>query len=175
MLTRMTRFVLGMLLAVAVTACSGTDGDANNDGTSRDAAASKKEMDAFAETSLPELQSSVKGTWRGLQAHFYSQGGDFGLWQYTAKGVVVSPPGTREEVLGRAAETLAEQGMRVETDEDGVHGTRGNIAVDIEPALDADVEAVSKLNVTYRSIDPLDSEGDYAEDAPPVDYVAHLS
>ena len=172
MLTGMTRFVLGILLAVAVTACSGTDGDPNNDGSRRDAAAFKKDMDDFAERSLPALRSSVEGTWKGLSAHFYSQGGDFGLWQYTAQGRVVSPPGTREEVLGRAAATLEDQGMQVETDEDGVHGTVGNIAVDIEPSLDADVETVSELTITYRSIEPLDSEGDYAEDTPPHDYAA---
>jgi hypothetical protein len=174
MLATMTRLVLAILLAVAVTACSGTEGDPNNDGSRRDAEAFKKRMDDFAGESLPALQSSVDGEWRGLQAHFYSQGGDFGLWQYTARGRVVSPPGTREEVLDRAARTLAETGMEVEADEDGVHGTLDNIAVDIEPALDTDVDSVSELNVTFRSLEPLDSAGDYAEEAPTTDYTTHL-
>lgn len=172
MLARMTRVLLGILLAVAVSACTSGDGDTNHDGERRDAKAFKKEMDGFAEESLPALQSSVKGTWKGLQAHFYSQGGNWGLWQYTARGQVASPPGTRKDVLQRAAATLTEHGMEVETSDDGVYGTLDNIAVDIEPALDADVESVSYLSVTIRSIEPLDSQDDYAEDAPTADYAA---
>lgn len=172
MLARMTRVVLGILVAVAMVACGSGGGDTDHDGDRRDAESFKKEMDAFAEKSLPALQSSVKGTWKGLQAHFYSQGGNFGLWQYTARGQVASPPGSRQDVLERAAATLTDQGMEVETSDDGVHGTLGDIAVDVEPALDADVESVSHLNVTLRSIEPLDSAEDYAEDVPPTDYAA---
>lgn len=174
MLTRMTRLVLGILLAVAVSACTGDGVDPNRDGERRDAEAFKQEMDGFAQESLPALESSVKGTWKGLQAHFYSQGGRFGLWHYTAGGQVLSPPGTREDILDRAAATLTEQGMEVDQSPDGVHGTKGNIAVDIEPALDADVETVSVLRVTIRSAEPLDSVDDYADDAPPTDYAAYL-
>jgi hypothetical protein len=178
---RMTRTVLGLLalalvLPLTLSACgTGDDPDPGADGTTeagaRDAAAFKQEMDGFAADALPALQSSVKGTWKGFEAHFYSQGGDFGLWQYTAAGAVQRPPGTREEVLDRAAAVLTEQGMEVDVTTERARGTRGNLSVLVQPTLDADVETVSGLDVTFSSIEPLDSEGDYAEDAPTTPYL----
>lgn len=175
---RMTRILLAVLFAALATGCSnGTATDPGaSDGGDMDAEAFKTEMDAFARDTLPRLEAEVGGKWQGFSGHFLEKGGNTGRWEYTADGGVRKPPGTGEEVLDRVESVLVAQGMTITRPDviADITGRKGNIAVQVTRALDTDVESVSALNITFSSFDRLTSSDDYAENASPEDYLAHL-
>ncbi len=172
----MTRMVLGLIAVLVLSSCSVGD-SAPDEPAADDAKAFKSEMDEFAKALLPDLQAALGGAeLKGMEARFYEPGGNFGQWSYEAGGVFVEPPGTAEEVLDSVEAVLVQQGMEMErpAGSQDISATKGNIAVLVQRALEADVESVSGLNVTIASIHRLESNDDFAEDAEPVDYLAYL-
>jgi hypothetical protein len=164
----MTRLLLAVLFAALATACTnGTATDPGSESGDVDAEAFKTELDAFARETLPKLEAEVGGQWQGFSGHFLEKGGNTGRWEYTADGGTSKPPGTGEEVLDRVEAVLVAHGMTITRPDviADITGRKGNIAVQVTRALDADVESVSALNVTFSSFDRLTSSDDFAEDA----------
>lgn len=170
----MSRIVLVVLLAVLATACTST-GSSDPGDSSADAESFKQEMDAEAKTLLPDLMSAVGGQLNGMQATFRERGG-FGIWDYTASGTVHGLPGTDDEALAAGARTLEEHGFTVETDPEKVRlaATKGNISVLVASAFPGDDQGVASLNLSMSSADTISDGDDFAEDAPPEDYLAYL-
>lgn len=167
-MTRIMIVVLVAMLGASSTACA-PGGSTNNSqrGAANDAEAFKTEMDAFARATLPKLEREVGGEWGGFTGRFFEKGGNTGQWEYTASGGTSQPPGTADEVLDNVEAVLTEQGMKITRPDviSDITGRKGNIAVQVTRALDADVESVSTLQVTFSSFDRLKSSNDFAENA----------
>lgn len=166
-MTRILIVALAVLLAATVAGCT-PDGSTNGAGPSdNDAEAFKTEMDAFVRETLPELQTQVGGEWGGFQGRFFEKGGNTGQWEYTADGGTSKPPGTADEVLDKVEAVLTEQGMEITRPDviADISGRKGNISVQVTRALDADVESISTLRVTFSSFNRLTSSDDFAENA----------
>lgn len=170
----MTRVLLVVLLCALAAGCS--RGPGSEPGGPRDAETFKVEMDAFARDTLPKLRSSIGGEWSFFPARFYEKGGNTGSWEYTASAGASRPSGTAKEVLAKIEVVLRRQGMdvtrpRVVSD---IAARKGNISVLVELGLEPDEESVSSLVVDFSSFDRLTSHDDFAENAPPEDYLADL-
>lgn len=177
-LARMTRMVLGVVLAILLTACStsgsGTPEESEADGQP-DARAAKAEMDAAARTALPALASKIGGQLSGLQAHFTERGA-FGIWDYSADGHIAEPPGTMARALDAAEGALTSEGYSVERDDaqKRVIGTLGNVRVAVEAGLLTDDRVVSTLNLRFGIVGAVSDGDGFAESAPTEDYLAYL-
>lgn len=174
--TVMTRIVLGLAVLLLVSACSSDagSGDAGGSGDSPDAQAVKAEMDAEAEAVLPDLVDRLGGRLDGMQAAFSERGG-FGIWDYTASGTLVQPSGTMTQSLTGVGEVLEEHDYSVVTDDaqKRVTGTKGNVSVIVEASLLTDEKQGSGLNVRMGASGISDGD-DFAESAPPEDYLAYV-
>lgn len=177
-LARMTRMVLGVVVAILLCACatsgSGTSEESETDGPP-DARAAKAEMDAAAQAVLPALASKIGGQVSGLQAHFTERGG-FGIWDYAADGHITKPPGTMARALDAAEGALTSEGYAVERDDaqKRVTGTLGNVRIAVEAGLLSDDQVVSSLNVRFGIIGAVSDGDDFAGSAPAEDYLAYV-
>ena len=132
---RMTRLLLGIVAAVLLSSCSSTDGSPSGDSADQlDAAAFKQEMDAKARSLLPDLVAALGGELGGMQATFYERGG-FGIYDYTASGVLSGPRGTVAAKLDAATEVLEQHDYAIERDDaketgHGHQGRRGGDGAD---------------------------------------------
>ncbi|MCW2835742.1 MAG: hypothetical protein JWN68_3695 [Nocardioides sp.] len=166
-MTRILFVALAVGLAASVAACT-PDGSTNAAGRpDNDAEVFKTEMDAFVRDTLPKLQAQVGGEWTGFQGRFFEKGGNTGQWEYTAEGGTSRPAGSADEVLDKVEAVLIEQGMEITRPDviADITGRKANIAVQVTRALDADVESISTLRVTFSSYDRLKSSDDFAENA----------
>lgn len=172
----MTRIVLGLVVVLLLAACT-SDGGSDGDGSGRspDARTVKTEMDGEAEAVLPDLVDRLGGEPNGMQATFTERGG-FGVWDYTAGGALVRPSGTMSESLETARAVLEEHGYTVQTNDaqKRVTGTKGNVSIVVEASLLTAEKKGSGLNVTVGSTGGIQDGDDFAESAPPEDYLAYL-
>lgn len=170
----LTRIVISLVVAVALCSCTSVGGGAKGaDGS--DAHTVKEEMDREAKTLLPDLVNEVGGELVGMKATFYERSG-FGIWDYEADGSIASPPGTMATALGAAADVLERHGFSIASDEDQkrVTGRKGNVSVIVQAALLSDDRAVSSLQLSMGSIEAVGNDDDFAQSAPPEDYLAYL-
>lgn len=173
----MTRIVLGLAVLLLLSACTsdgGSDGPAGP-GDMPDARTVKAEMDAEARSVLPDLVDRLGGRLNGMQATFYQRGG-FGIWDYTAGGSLVQPSGTVSQSLAGVKEVLEQHGYAVETDDaqKRVTGTKGNVSVIVEASLLSAEKKGSGLNVSIGNLGGISDGDDFAQSAPPEDYMAYL-
>ncbi|WP_457205868.1 hypothetical protein [Nocardioides sp. P5_C9_2] len=172
----MTRLLLGLVAVVLLSSCSSTGDPASGRADEKpDAAAFKQQMDTEAQALLPDLVSELGGSPNGLQASFVERGG-FGLWDYTASGVLSRPRGAIDAKLDTASAVLEQHGYTVERDEAQlrVRATKDDIGVTVQagmPTTDPDVRSVS---VRMANVGALEDGDDFAESAPPEDYLAYL-
>lgn len=172
----MTRLLLGLVAAVLLSSCSSTDDPASGRADEQtDAAAFKEQMDAEARDLLPDLVSGVGGTLDGMQATFTERGG-FGLWDYTASGVLSRPRGTVEAKLDSAGAVLEQHGYTVERDDAQlrVRGTKDDIGVTVQAGMPTTDPSVRSMSVRIANVGALEDDGDSAADTPPEDYLAYL-
>ena len=175
-MTRQLIGLLGIVLALGLTACNGTDGSGAGDPSDAeaDARAFKQEMDGTAKTLLPKLMDAVGGRLGGMQAAFTERGG-YGVWDYAADGVVYGLPGTADEALAKATTVLEDAGFTVSADtkQKTVRGTREDLSVIVQSASLVE-EGVASLNLHMGGTDPDFRVGDYAEGVGKTDYLAFL-
>jgi hypothetical protein len=175
--TGMTRIVLGLAVLLLLSACTSEDGAKGpaGSGNATDARTVKSEVDAEAEAVLPDLIDRVGGRLNGMQATFYERGG-FGTWDYTATGSLVRPSGTTSESLAAVRDVLEQHDYSVEANDSQkrVTGTKGNVSVIVEASLLTAEEKGSGLNVRMGSSEGISDGDDFAESAPPEDYLAYL-
>lgn len=172
----MTRILLAVLLAALATACSNAGStDAGDSEREPDAEAVKTEVDAEAAVVLPDLMAAVGGTLGGMQATFSERGG-FGVWDYTASGTVYGLPGTAGQALAAGTDSLKDHGFTVEADaeKESVRATKGNVRLTLGSAFPDDEKGVASLNVTFGSADAVSDGDDFADSAPPEDYLSLL-
>lgn len=180
---RVMRLATGMLLVVALAtlpACSSPDGP---DETGPDASGSaaptaeevKSEMDAEARSLLPDLVEQLGADLGGMQATFSERGG-FGVWDYRASGTLTEPEGDMASVLTTARQVLTDHGFSAEVDREQlrVRGSKGHVVAIVEAALLTDDAEVSALNLSLGNAEAITDDDDYAEQAPPEDYLAYL-
>ena len=173
----MTRIVLGLAVLLLLSACTsdgGSDGPAGS-GDTPDARTVKAEVDAEAEALLPDLLDRVGGRLNGMQATFYERGG-FGTWDYTATGALIRPSGTTSQSLVAVRDVLEQHCYAVEADDahKRVTGTKGNVSVIVEASLLTAEDKGSGLNVRMGSNGGISDGDDFAESAPPEDYLAYV-
>lgn len=168
----MTRIMLAVLLAALAAACTSTGASDPGDG-SADAETFKQQMDAEAQTLLPELMSAVGGELNGMQASFTERGG-FGIWDYRASGSVVGPAGTVDESLAAATSTLEGRGFTVARNESQkrVTGEKGDISVIVEAS--ALTGRSNGLNLSMGNLSTIGEDDDFAKSAPAEDYLTYL-
>ncbi len=172
----MTRLLLGLVAVVLLSSCSSTDGPASRGADDKpDAAAFKEQMDAEAQELLPDLVSELGGSLDGMQATFVERGG-FGLWDYTASGVLSRPPGAIDAKLDTASAVLEQHGYSVDRDDAHlrVSATKDAVGVIVEAGMPTTDPTVRSVSVRIANVGALRDEDDFAEGAPPEDYLAYL-
>lgn len=172
----MTRILLGLAVLLLLSACTSdsSSGSPDGSGAEPDAQAVKAEMDAEAQTLLPDLVGRLGGRFNGMQATFFERGG-FGIWDYTASGSLLKPSGTMTESLAAVEGVLEEHGYAVETDDAQrrVTGTKGNVSVTAQASLLSAEKKGSGLNVSM-GVSGIQDGDDFAESAPAEDYLAYV-
>ena len=172
----MTRLLLGIVAAVLLSSCSSTNGSPTDDsGDQLGAEAFKQEMDAEARTLLPDLVTALGGQLGGMQATFYERGG-FGIWDYTATGVLSGPRGTVDAKLDAATAVLEQHDFAVERDDakERVIATKGDVGVTVQTGMPTTDPQARSLNLRMSSVGGIQDGDDFAESAPPEDYLAYL-
>ena len=172
----MTRLLLGIVAAVLLSSCSSTDGSPSGDSADQlDAAAFKQEMDAEAQSLLPDLVAALGGQLGGMQATFYERGG-FGIYDYTASGVLSGPRGTVAAKLDAATEVLEQHDYAIERDDakERVTATKGDVGVTVQTGMPTADPQARSLNLRMSSVGGIQDGDDFAESAPPEDYLAYL-
>ena len=170
----MTRILLAVLLVALVAAC--TSPGATDPGASEpDAKSFKSEMDAEAASLLHDLMQAFGGQLNVMQATFYERGG-FGIWDYTASGTVYGLPGTDDQALKAGSRTLEDHGFTVVANKEkaSLRASKGNVSVIVASAFPGDDTGVASLNLSMSSAEAISDGDDFAEDAPPEDYLAYV-
>lgn len=167
----MTRVLLVVLLCALAAGCSG--GPGSEPGGPRNAETFKTEMDAEAKALLPDLMVGVGGELNGMQATFYERSG-FGIWDYDASGSITDPTGSVKRSLVAATQVLKDHGYTTENDQDSkrVTARKRRLIVTIEASVLTGQS--NGLNLSMGSLDTMSEDDDFAENAPPEDYLAYL-
>jgi hypothetical protein len=171
----MTRLLLGLVAAVLLSSCSSGDATSGRTDEQPDAAAFKEQMDAEARRLLPDLVSGLGGSLGGMQATFVERGG-FGLWDYTAAGVLSRPRGTVDAKLETARSVLEQHGYTVDRDDahERVTATKGDVGVIVQAGMPTTDPAVRSVNLRISNVGAISDGGDFAESVPPEDYLAYV-
>ncbi|WP_107705877.1 hypothetical protein [Nocardioides allogilvus] len=165
--------LVGLLVAVLVAALAATCSGRDSADEPSEAETFKAEMDTEAARLLPDLMDAVGGRLGGMQATYYERGG-FGIWDYTASGGIVDTAASTTDSLAASAAVLAHHGYAVETDDEQrrVRGDKGEIVVLVGASL-LKGEATG-LNISMGNLGTVSEGDDYAENAPPADYLAFV-
>ncbi|WP_133241226.1 hypothetical protein [Nocardioides gansuensis] len=173
----MARTLLGVALALAVlaalTSCSldasGDDESGGGESAGGEAKEFKAEMDSLARELLPDLVEAIGSRPEELEARFIERGG-FGVWDYQA-GSTWEVKG--EPRLDKVEQVLTDHGMPVErpgTTSD-ITATQGNVRVSVSWDEGA---AISTATLEFNTLDAAGGDDEYAEQAPPTDYLGFL-
>lgn len=132
-------------------------------------------MDAKAQEVLPALRAELGGTYQGMSASFHSKMGKLGVWNYQATGSLVDIPLTQDEAVAGVTEVLEAAGMTTSVKQEVVVSVVGRVdGIVTSVQVPEAVAGTTIANVSMSSEEGLSSEGDFAEDAPTVDYLTFL-
>lgn len=165
--------MVAMLIVVLVATLAATCTSNDDPDVPSEAETFKTEMDTEAARLLPDLMQAVGGRLGGMQATYYERGG-FGIWDYTASGGILDPAASTTDSLAASATVLTDHGYTVETDDEQrrVRGDKGEIVVIVEASL---LKGESTgLNLSMGNLGTVSEDDDYAENAPPADYLAFV-
>ena len=169
----MTHLFLLLLVATVMTSC----GTPVREGGDPSAETLKTEVDGVAKQVLPQLTDALGVKPTGLQADFIERGG-FGLWDYGASGQFVAPQGTPDVLAESITKAMTDVGLSVKTDSLGaVVGSRGNVVVRLTvgtSVVPGSSRTMALVDISIGSRQPTSEGEDFAESAPPEDYLAFV-
>lgn len=140
--------------------------------TAPDAEEFAARMDAKAAQVLPDVDAALGGTLGEMTASFYSKSGSLGVWNYNARGTWTDVPHDRATAADRIANVLTQDGMKVtRKEETAASVVRGSVdGIHFTFAVSAPTTTLASVEI--GSEEGLSSDGDFAENAPAVDYAA---